>query len=96
MICNKLGHLTKGCRNKVEQSNLKERMSAKADINKVDYFVDGVLKMNIWLFVFKFKLIKNPKQWWVNSGEQNMYTLRRGCSLLTKKLMVDTCIWIIK
>jgi hypothetical protein len=37
-------------------------MSAKADINKVDYFVDGVLKMNIWLFVFKVKLIKNPKQ----------------------------------
>jgi hypothetical protein len=62
LICNKIRHLTKDCRNKIQQSNLGERMTSESNINEFEYHTNGVLKMNIFIVVSKIiNLIKNHK-----------------------------------
>lgn len=55
---NKTRHLVKGYKNKAQQSNPKEIMITEVNINEVDYLVDKVLEMNMFIIVFEVNLIK--------------------------------------
>lgn len=55
---NKTRHLVKGYRNKAQQSNPKKIMITEVNINEIDYLVDKVLEMNMFIIVFEVNLIK--------------------------------------
>jgi len=66
-ICNKIGHLAKDCRNKVQLGNLKKIIS-QAKVTKIDHPTNKILEINFSCIVSEVILINNSKQWWVDIG----------------------------
>jgi hypothetical protein len=60
-ICNKIGHLAKDCRNKVQLGNLKKIIS-QAKVTKIDHPTNKILEINFSCIVSEVILINNSKQ----------------------------------
>lgn len=89
-ICNKTRHLDKVCKNRTQESSLKEKWLLKSILIGL---ITSPIKFHKWTCLLLFS--KSTKQKILSSGrlilmQQDIYAPRRKCSPLTKKWMVNT------